>query len=194
MFSKRFNYDIEDNKLSSLLKKKKSEGNIVLDLTESNPTSADFIYDETYILKSISQPDSLKYIPNPKGIQTAREAISHYYKEKNINVNTDNIFLTSSTSEAYSFIFKLLTDPYDEILIPRPGYPLFSFIAEMESANIQYYNLQYSKEGFWGIDFESLKTGITKKTKAIVCVNPNNPTGNFIKESEIKNLINICKD
>ncbi|MFA5405153.1 MAG: aminotransferase class I/II-fold pyridoxal phosphate-dependent enzyme, partial [Ignavibacteria bacterium] len=122
MFSKRFDYNIEDNKLSELLKEKKSNGIEILDLTESNPTIAGFDYNETGILKSIVNLESMKYSPNPKGLQSAREAVTQYYKEKNINIDSDNVFLASSTSEAYSFIFKLLTDPYDEVLVSRPSY------------------------------------------------------------------------
>jgi alanine-synthesizing transaminase len=193
MLSRRFNYNIEDNKISKLLKQKKSAGIEVLDLTESNPTKVFLEYDVTGILKSISHPDSMKYNPDPKGIQTAREAISLYYKDKNVEINEDDIFLTSGTSEAYSFVLKLLTDPSDEILIPRPGYPLFSFIAEMESVEIQYYDLNYSNDGFWKIDFDSLKSCLTNKSKAIICINPNNPTGNYIKKDELNELISICR-
>jgi alanine-synthesizing transaminase len=192
MYSERFNYNIEENELSELLKKKKFTGIDVLDLTVSNPTDVKIDYDETLILKSISHPGSLKYIPNPKGLLTAREAISRYYKEKNVEVNADNIFLTSGTSEAYSFVFKLLTNPFDEVLIPRPGYPLFSYIAEMESIRIKYYDLNYSENGCWTLNIDSLKSSLTKKSKAIVCINPNNPTGNFIKENELKELLSIC--
>lgn len=194
MFSKRFNYSTDDNKLSRLLKDKKSAGIPVLDLMESNPTNADFNYNEAGILKAISASESLKYLPEPKGLKSAREAVSRYYKDKNIDVNIENIFLTSGTSEAYSFIFKLLTDPGDEILIPGPGYPLFSFIAEMESVNIKNYELKYTNDGFWSVDFDSLKSGISVNTRAIMLVNPNNPTGNFIKAGEVNELFRICKE
>jgi alanine-synthesizing transaminase len=193
MFSKRFEYNIEENKLSRLLKEKKSAGVNVLDLTESNPTNAEFNYDEIGILNAIASPGSLKYNPDPKGLKSAREAVSQYYKEKNLGINEENIFLTSSTSEAYSFIFKLLSDPGDEILIPRPSYPLFSFIAEMESVIIKYYDLKYSDENSWEIDFDSLKQEVTDKTKAIVLVNPNNPTGSFVNAKDINELSRICR-
>jgi len=194
MFSKRFNYNTEENKLSALLKDKKSAGISVLDLMESNPTNAGFDFDEAGILNAVSKSESLKYLPHPKGLKTARKAVAQYYKEKNIEINIDNIFLTSGTSEAYSFIFKLLTDPGDEILIPNPGYPLFSFIAEMESVNIKNYKLKYSDGNFWSIDFESLKSGIADKTKAVIIVNPNNPAGNYIKAKEINELLRICRE
>ncbi|MCX6166218.1 MAG: pyridoxal phosphate-dependent aminotransferase [Ignavibacteriae bacterium] len=194
MFSKRFDYNIEDNNLSKLLKEKKSAGVKILDLTESNPTNAGFNYNEIGILNSIAKPESMRYSPNPKGLESAREAVSQYYKEKNINVDLENIFLSSSTSEAYSFIFKLLTNPFDEVLIPRPSYPLFSFIAEMESINLKYYNLIYTENKIWEIDFDSINSQLTENTKAIILVNPNNPTGNFIKLKEINLLLRICKE
>jgi alanine-synthesizing transaminase len=194
MFSKRFDYNIEENNLSKLLNEKKSAGVKILDLTESNPTNAGFDYNETGILSSIAKPESMRYVPNSKGLESAREAVSQYYREKSIAVDADNIFLTSSTSEAYSFIFKLLTDSNEEVLIPSPSYPLFSFIAEMESVNIKYYNLIYSDNKLWEIDFESINSQLTKNTKAIILVNPNNPTGNFVKLKEINLLLKICKE
>jgi alanine-synthesizing transaminase len=193
MFSKRFEYNIEENKLSRLLKEKKAACINVFDLTESNPTNAGFSYNEIGIRNSIATSDSTKYNPDPKGLKSSREAVSQYYNEKNLNINADNIILTSGTSEAYSFIFKLLADPEDEILIPRPGYPLFSFIAEMESVRIKYYDLEYSDENSWGIDFNSLKSQVTDKTKAVVLVNPNNPTGSFVKARELNELSGICR-
>lgn len=194
MFSKRFDYEIEDNRLSKLLKEKIDAGVEVFDLTESNPTKAGFEYDRTAILKSISDGRALIYEPNPQGLEIARKAITQYYLERNIRINTENIYLTSGTSEAYSFIFKLLTDPEDEILIPRPSYPLFSFIADMESVNVKYYDLIFEKGNSWKINFDSMINEISKKIKAIVLVNPNNPTGHFVKHEEINLLIKICKD
>lgn len=194
MFSNRLNKNIEENKVSKLLKSKKSNGIKVLDLTESNPTNSEFKYNINNILKFISNPNSEKYFPSPKGLETARIAVLKYYKDKNINLDIENIFLTSSTSEAYSYIFKLLTNPFDEILIPRPSYPLFSFILELESLHSKYYDLIYSNNNVWEIDYGNIESQITNKTKAIIIVNPNNPTGNYIKRNELDNIINICKE
>ncbi len=194
MFSNRLNKNIEGNKISKLLEGKKSNGIKVLDLTESNPTNSEFKYNINNILKFISNPNSEKYFPSPKGLETARIAVLKYYKDKNINLDIDNIFITSSTSEAYSYIFKLLTNPFDEILIPRPSYPLFSFILELESLHSKYYDLIYSNNNVWEIDYGNIESEITNKTKAIIIVNPNNPTGNYIKRNELKNIINICKE
>ncbi len=193
MFSKRFDFNIDANRLSLLLKKKKSSGSRILDLTMSNPTDAGLNYNSIGILNSIAKPESLNYLPEPKGLASARESVSRYYYEKNISVKVGDIFLTSSTSEAYSFIFKLLTDPFDEILIPRPSYPLFSFIACIESVNLKYYDIVYTKNKIWEIDFKSISNRLTKNTKAIILVNPNNPTGNFVRLKEINILSKICR-
>ena len=194
MFSKRFDYNTEENKLSKLLSDKKKSGIKLLDLTESNPTKAGFNYQNEKILESISHPDSLLYNPNPKGLLSARTSIKSYYKNFGVNINEENIFLASATSEAYSFVFKLLTDPFDEILIPSPGYPLFSFISELESVSIKYYNLKYFGLDGFKIDFNSLNSQLSDKTKAIVVVNPNNPTGNYLKKNDLNELIKICKN
>lgn len=194
MFSKRVNYTTEENKISKLLKEKKSSGVTVLDLMESNPTNARFAYDEDGILNSISKPDSLKYAPLPKGLKQAREAVAGYYKEKNIEINPENIFLTSGTSEAYSFIFKLITNPDDEVLVPAPGYPLFTFIGEMELVKVKNYEFKYVEDEGWTINFESLESGITDKTRVIILLNPSNPTGNFIKTKEINKILRICRE
>jgi alanine-synthesizing transaminase len=194
MFSNKLDYNTEENKLSKLLSDKKKSGVKLLDLTESNPTKAGFDYQKEKILESIAHPDSLLYNPNPKGLLSARTAIKNYYNDFGIDVNVENIFLTSATSEAYSFVFKLLTDPFDEILIPSPGYPLFSFISELESVSVKYYKLKYSASVGFEIDFDSLNSQISDKTKAIVIVNPNNPTGNYLKKNDLTELINICKN
>jgi len=192
MFSKKFDYNTSGNKLSLLLEEKRKSGERIFDLTESNPTNAGFVYDNDKILNAISTAESLKYNPGPRGILSARIAVAKYYKSKGIKIDEDCIFLTSSTSEAYSFIFKLIADPFDEVLIPTPGYPLFPFIAELESINIKFYHLKYSKQDGFRIDFDSLKSNITEKTKAIITVNPNNPAGNFLCKNDFQGLINVC--
>jgi aspartate/methionine/tyrosine aminotransferase len=193
MFSDKINYNTEVNTLSKILLDKKNRGIEVFDLTESNPTKAGFIYNTNEILNSIAKPDSMQYNPDPKGIISARSAVKKYYADMGLSVKEDNIFITSSTSEAYSYIFKLITNPYDKILFPSPGYPLFSFIAEMESVTIKNYKLKYSNDAGYRIDFKSLESGISDRTKAIVLVNPNNPTGNYLDKADRAELLNICK-
>jgi hypothetical protein len=174
VFSSRLDWTLETNKLSALRKTKHH----VLDLTESNPTTAGFEYPAAEILSALSDTRSLRYEPDPRGLLSARQAVAEYYGD----IPASGILLTASTSEAYSYLFKLLCDPGDEILSPRPSYPLFEFLAGLESVKVVQYPLRY--DGAWYIDFDSLARAITPRTKAIVVVNPNNPTGSFLKPEE----------
>jgi len=178
VFSSRLDWSLQTNRLSALLKTKQQ----VLDLTESNPTRAGFEYPREEILDALADARVLRYDPEPRGLLSAREAVSNYYE----NVPPSRILLTASTSEAYSYLFKLLCDPGDEILSPRPSYPLFEFLAGLESVRVVHYPLRY--DGVWHIDFDALKHAISPRTKAIVVVNPNNPTGSFLKREEWSRL------
>jgi len=189
MFSSRLGWNLAPNPLARLLEQKRSAGAAILDLTESNPTAAGFTYPGEEILRALSDPRSLRYEPAPAGIPAAREAVSHYYSGR---VAADQILLTASTSEAYEFVFKLLADPGDEVLVPRPSYPLFDFLAALEAVRAVPYPLVY--HGGWAIDFDALAQSITPRTRAIVLVNPNNPTGSFVKQTELAELIRLCRD
>jgi alanine-synthesizing transaminase len=178
VFSSRLDWSLEPNKLSALLKTKHH----VLDLTESNPTRAGFEYPAEEILAALSDARALRYEPDPRGLLSAREAVAEYYGD----VPASRILLTASTSEAYAYLFKLLCDPGDEILSPRPSYPLFEFLAGLESVRMVQYPLRY--DGAWHIDFDFLARAITPRTRAIVVVNPNNPTGSFLKREEWSRL------
>ena len=178
MFSSRLDWTLQTNRLSALLKKKSH----ILDLTESNPPRAGLEYPSEEILKALADPRALQYEPDPRGLLSAREAVSKYYSD----VPPSRILLTASTSEAYAYLFKLLCDPGDEILSPRPSYPLFEFLAGLESVRVVQYPLRY--DGAWHIDFEALQSAITPRTRAIVVVNPNNPTGSFLKHDEWSRL------
>ncbi len=157
-------------------------GAAVLDLTESNPTHAGLIYPEKEILAALADTRSLRYEPDPRGMLTAREAVRRYYADRGADVDPRRVILTASTSEAYSYLFKLLTDPGDEVLVPRPSYPLFEYLAAMESVTVKPYPLRY--DGSWHIDFAALESAATSRTRAIAIVNPNNPTGSFLKQGE----------
>jgi hypothetical protein len=189
MFSSRLNWSSPHNPLAKLLSAKRAAGAAILDLTESNPTNAGFAYPEDRILKALADPRSLCYEPTPAGLLAARSAVSGYYSGL---VDTGRILLTASTSEAYALLFKLLADPGDEVLVPRPSYPLFDFLAALESIHVVEYPLVY--HGGWSIDFEALTRKITPRTRAIVVVNPNNPTGSYLKKSELAQLIDVCRD
>ena len=178
VFSSRLDWNFQTNRLSALLKTKER----VLDLTESNPTRAGIEYPGEQILCALADSRALRYDPEPRGLLSAREAVARYYGD----VPASRILLTASTSEAYAYLFKLLCDPGDEILSPRPSYPLFEFLAGLESVRVVQYPLRY--DGAWYIDFDSLERAITPRTRAIVVVNPNNPTGSFLKREEWSKL------
>jgi len=186
VFSSRLKFDLRPNPLSRLLAEKRRARENVLDLTESNPTRAGFVYPEREILEALSDPALLHYDPAPRGLLSAREAVSRYYAGRGIDTSASRLVLTASTSEAYAYLFKLLADPGDEVLVPRPSYPLFEFLAAMESVVVQPYSLRY--DGAWHLDFESLERAVTERTCAVVVVNPNNPTGSFLKREEARRL------
>ncbi len=188
-FSSRLRWDLAANRLSRLLDQRRSAGAAILDLTESNPTAAGFAYPSDQILAALADPRALLYQPAAAGIPSARAAVSEYYSGR---VSPDRILLTASTSEAYAFVFKLLADPGDEVLVPRPSYPLFDFLAALDNVRVVQYPLVY--HGSWTVDFDALARSITPRTRAIVLVNPNHPTGSFLKQAEFGQLIALCRD
>ncbi|HUE54268.1 MAG TPA: pyridoxal phosphate-dependent aminotransferase, partial [Candidatus Udaeobacter sp.] len=190
MFAKRTNWNLTPNRLSQALAEHRAAGKPLLDLTISNPTECGFEYDSEAILNALRNPAVLKYEPNPKGLECARRAVAEYYAEKGAAVALEDIILTTSTSEAYSFVFRLLCDPRDEILIPEPSYPLFDFLANILDVNLLRYPLIYDHG--WQIDFYALEQAITPRTRAIIVVHPNNPTGHFTKPGEMAKLNAIC--
>ncbi len=185
MYSSRLRWNLASNPLARLIGEKRASGARILDLTESNPTHAGLTYAADEILSALASPDSLGYDPDAAGMLRAREAVAGYYDGR---VSPDRILLTASTSEAYGFLFKLLADPGDEVLVPQPSYPLFEFLAELESVRVVHYPLVYDHG--WMIDFAALEDAIGPRTRAIVIVNPNNPTGSFLKRHELQQLAN----
>jgi len=190
MFAKRTNWNLETNRLSVALSAHRAAGKPLIDLTISNPTECGFAYDEEAILGALGNPAALKYEPNPRGLVAAREAVKGYYAERGAIVSNDDIFLTTSTSEAYSYVFRTLCDPDDEVLIPEPSYPLFEFLADIQDVRLVPYPLLYDHG--WQIDFHNVKQSFTSRTRAIIAVNPNNPTGNYCKPEEMRKLNEIC--
>lgn len=192
MFSKRTNWNFSENKLALRLKSLKGQGVQVIDLSESNPTRCNFNYlSDLSLLKPLSHPNNLKYDPSPQGKKEARRAIQSYYQNKHIEVDSERIFLTASTSETYNYIFRLLVDPKDHILIPKPSYPLFHFIADLNDIELDHYQIHYENER-WQINFKEIQN-THSNTKAVVLVHPNNPTGSFVKINEAQELIKIAK-
>jgi alanine-synthesizing transaminase len=161
------------------------------DLTASNPTRCGFAYQDASILAALDDPAILHYEPEPRGLRPAREAISLYYRGHGTTVDPDQIFLTTSTSEAYSFLFRLLCDPGEEVLIGQPGYPLFDFLARLDDVRLVAYELFYDHG--WHLDLESLRRRITPRTRAITLVHPNNPTGHFTAPAERAAIEELCR-
>jgi aspartate/methionine/tyrosine aminotransferase len=189
MYSNRFHCDFRPNPLSLLQQEKRRAGAQILDLTESNPTRAGLNYPPELAL-AFDDPRILTYEPSPAGSAAAREQVAAYYAARGQQVEIDRILLTASTSEAYAYLFKLLANPGDQVLTPRPSYPLFEFLANLESVGVRQYPLVY--HGGWTIDMDGLAASITGRTRAIVVVNPNNPTGSFLKREERDALVDFC--
>ena len=191
MFSKRTNWNLEENAYTRALRGFREAGKQIFDLTASNPTTCGFQYDEAAILEALRDPASLRYEPEPKGMLTAREAVAGYYRERaSVDVDPERLILTTGTSEAYSFLFRLLCEPGDEVLIAHPSYPLFEFLAEIQDVRLRPFQIVYDHG--WQIDFHSLRQELNARARAIVLVHPNNPTGHFTAACEADELNAIC--
>jgi alanine-synthesizing transaminase len=190
MFADRTNWDRTPNRLSEALAAHRAAGKPLLDLTISNPTECGFQYDRVEILQALNNPEALEYEPNPKGLESARRAVAGYYAGRGDEVSIDDLILTTSTSEAYSYAFRTLCNPGDEVLIPSPSYPLFDFLAEIQDVKLVRYPLLYDHG--WLVDFHALEQAITSRTRAAIVVHPNNPTGHFTKPAEMAKLQAIC--
>jgi len=189
MFADRTNWDFAPNRLSKALAALPA-GRPVIDLTTSNPTAAGFKYDERTFRRAIRSSVFSRYEPEAKGLLHARRAVAEYYAARKLNISTDDMILTTSTSEAYSFVFRTICNPGDEILVPAPSYPLFAFLADIQDVRLARYPLVYDHG--WQLDFHALEQAITPRTRGIIVVNPNNPTGHFCKPTEIVRLNEIC--
>lgn len=190
MFATRTNWSREKNSLALALEDARRTGKRVLDLTTSNPTRCGLNSDAEEVLRALADPRALAYDPDPLGLESARQAVSGYYSSHSLAVSPDDILLTAGTSEAYSYLFRALCNPGDEILVPAPSYPLFDFLATIQDVRVERYPLLYDHG--WQIDFHSLRQRLNAKSKAILVVNPNNPTGHFAKPSEIAQLSEIA--
>lgn len=190
MFADRTKWNLESNRLSAALAKHRAEGKRVIDLTISNPTECGFEYDSTAILDALKNTSALRYEPDARGLEMARRAVSGYYAERDDEIAPNDMFLTTGTSESYSFVFRLLCNPGDEVLVPTPSYPLLDFLAEIQDVKLVRYPLVYDHG--WQTDFHALEGAMTSRTRALVVVHPNNPTGHFTKRAEIVRLNEMC--
>ncbi|HLW80300.1 MAG TPA: pyridoxal phosphate-dependent aminotransferase, partial [Terriglobia bacterium] len=166
----------------------------------SNPTQADFLFDPREALAALADPRALTYQPDPHGLRLARDAVAGYYAGRGVRVDPQQVFLTASTSEAYSYLFRLLADPGHRVLVPRPSYPLFEYLARLDDVELTPYPLAYHQE--WRIDFDGLRAGLAgwsagrpgarSPARAVLLVHPNNPTGSFVHQSELAPLVSLA--
>jgi alanine-synthesizing transaminase len=189
-FSSRTSWDTTESHFALAIRHARESGRDLIDLTISNPTVCGFEYDAEAILGPLRDVRSLTYDPDPRGIKVAREAVAKYYAGHGASVDPDSLVLTTSTSEGYGYLFRLLCDAGDEVLVAQPSYPLFDFLADLEDVKLKPYPLFY--DFGWWIDFAELEKRIGPRTRAIVLVNPNNPTGHGTKRAERERLEEIC--
>jgi hypothetical protein len=191
MFSERTRWDLRPNRLAERLAARRAAGARLLDLTESNPTRAGLRCPDG-LLESLSRPPARLYEPSPFGLPAARAAAAADFARRGFPVSVERVVLSASTSEAYAFLFKLLCDPGDEVLVPRPGYPLFEFLATLESVRVRSYPLVH--DGRWSIDLSALRALVSPRTRAVVVVNPGNPTGAYLRSEELEALEALCAE
>lgn len=190
-FSQRTNWNTEESELARAHRQREAAGLPIADLTAANPTRCGFRY-PAELLQALGDARVLDYDPQPRGLLPAREAVCAYYAEHGVLVRPEQVVLTTSTSEAYSFLFRLLCDPGSEILVPQPGYPLFDYLAGLDDVRLRYAPLVYDHG--WQIEPEGFRRAITPQTRAIVLVHPNNPTGHFTKRWEAEELGQLCRE
>jgi alanine-synthesizing transaminase len=201
-FSERTNWNLAENELAAAVRERRVAGRELFDLTVSNPTHCGLAYDDTALLAPLANVAALRYEPDPLGMIAAREAVVRYYRDAGAVVSVERLCLTTSTSEAYSFLFRLLCNAGDEVLVARPSYPLFDYIAQLDDVQLREYPLLYDPNadaasghtsGYgWAIDLHTLQAAITRKTRAVILVHPNNPTGNFASLAEREAIESIC--
>jgi alanine-synthesizing transaminase len=189
MFSERTHWDLRPNRLAERLAARRAAGARILDLTESNPTRAGLPCPDD-VLATLARAEARRYEPRPFGLPAAREAVAADFARRGFPVGPDRVVLSASTSEAYAFLFKLLCDPGDEVLVPRPGYPLFEFLATLESVRVLPYPLAY--DGEWRLDLSALRAAVGPRTRAVVVVSPHNPTGACLKRDERDAVEALC--
>jgi alanine-synthesizing transaminase len=196
MFASRTNWHFEPNLLAQAVERHRRSGKPLIDLTVSNPTTCGFAYPQREILAALANASALRYAPESKGLSAAREAVAGYYGGRvalagqPAGVEPGRIVLTASTSEAYSYVFRLLCDAGEEVLVPAPSYPLFDFLADLADVRLVPYPLLYDHG--WQMDLASLRAALTPRSRAVLVVHPNNPTGSFVAAREAAELAEIC--
>ena len=193
MFSQRTNWRLTPNALTRAIEEVRSSGEKILDLAASNPSEAGVRPDAEIVLAALANPEAMHYDPQPRGLLGARQAVCRYYRESHkVELDPERLILTTSTSEAYSYVFRLLCNPGDEILVPKPSYPLIEFLADLADVKLVPYPLLYDHG--WQIDLDSLYKAATVRSRAIILVHPNNPTGSYVSAEETAALNVFCRD
>lgn len=205
MFSERTNWRLTHNRFAQAVEEMRDRGARLVDLTASNPTRVGLEYDSEAILAALRSERALDYDPQAKGLLSARQAVARYYCERRsrayrdvasnisragIEVDPERIVLTTSTSEGYSYVFRLLCNAGDQVLVPKPSYPLFEFLADLQDVKLVPYPLIYDHG--WQMDFHSMEEAVTARTRGVVVVHPNNPTGSYVHDSELGPLNEFC--
>jgi aspartate/methionine/tyrosine aminotransferase len=185
---------VGESSFAAAIREARAAGRRLIDLTVSNPTVCGFEYDAEAVLQPLAGVGALTYDPDPKGMRSAREAVAGYYEGHAAGVDPDDVVLTTSTSEGYGYLFRLLCDAGDEVLVAQPSYPLFDFLADLEDVRLRSYPLFYEHgaDGGWWTDFAELERQVGPRTKAIVVVHPNNPTGHATRAQERGRFEEIC--
>ena len=193
LFSDRTNWKLAQNRFTQALEEVRAGGAKILDLTVSNPTRAGLEYDSRAILAALGSARALDYDPQAKGLREAREAVAGYCRSEHgiQSLDAERVVLTTSTSEGYSYVFRLLCNAGDELLVPKPSYPLFEFLADLQDVKLAPYPLIYDHG--WQMDFPSLEKAVTARTRGVVVVHPNNPTGSYVRPGEVKWLNSFCR-
>lgn len=189
MISSRLPPNREPNTLARAIQLRRRGGVSIVDLTESNPTRVGLSYPDD-LLAPLADAAALEYDPQPLGLWPARAAVAADYRRRGIVLSADRVALTASTSEAYALLFKLLCDAGDEVLVPHPSYPLFEHLTRLESVQAVPYALEY--HGAWRIDVESVRRALSDRTRAILVVSPNNPTGSILHRDDLAHLAEIA--
>jgi alanine-synthesizing transaminase len=189
MISSRLPRNLEPNAVTRAVEAKRRSGVAIIDLTATNPTGAGFTYPPD-LLAGLANPRALDYEPQPLGLWSARAAVASDFRRRGVVISADRVALTSSTSEAYALLFKLLCDAGDTVLVPQPSYPLFEHLTRLESVAAVPYALEY--HGSWRIDIESVKRAAADRVRAILIVSPNNPTGSFLHRDDLAALSGIA--
>jgi alanine-synthesizing transaminase len=203
MFSERTNWRLTQNRFTQAVEEARARGVKLFDLTASNPTRVGLRYDSTAILQALGSERAMDYDPQPKGLLSARQAVARYYcdrfaaEEPDVashvsTIDPERIVLTASTSEGYSYVFRLLCNAGDELLVPKPSYPLFEFLADLQDVKLVPYPLIYDHG--WQMDFHSMEKVVTPRTRGVVIVHPNNPTGSYVHAEERAPLNEFCGD